>query len=252
MSDIRDLISAYADGTATPEERALVERLAAEQPEVAREILWIQVARQMLAEKCRTEAPEELFSTCMSRVREMDRRQRTERTVTRLAPALCGALCVAIIGAGVFNRNQHGNTLGANQVASLMTGGAAVRERHSVDADRAADAFRALNENMGGAVRLGAVPQLQPWSIERGYLDRHPFTRVLFRDSQGATVQLVAVASSGVAMENCETVDCYRISQMNGLTCVAWTEGETTMLLTGPYDQSTLMALGNELRQVRN
>jgi len=112
MSDIRDLISAYADGTATPEERAHVERLAAEQPEVAREILWMQVARQMLAEKCRTEAPEELFSTCMSRVREMDRRQRTERTVTRLAPALCGALCVAIIGAGVFNRSQNGTWAG--------------------------------------------------------------------------------------------------------------------------------------------
>jgi len=129
MSDIRDLISAYADGTATPEERARVEQLAAEQPEVAREILWMQVARQMLAEKCRSEAPEELFTVCMSRVREIDRRQRTERTVTRMAPVLCGALCLAIIGAGVLNRNQNGNTLGANQVASLMTGGAAVRER---------------------------------------------------------------------------------------------------------------------------
>lgn len=237
MNERQELMNALADGELQGTAKQQAMELLKSDPTAYNEFLWAQSLRATLRESCKPVDNEEAWSKCQARLAEIDRTRRTERFVGKNAWALCGIFALALVVAGVANRNHGAQTLANTQVASLINPLAAGAQVTPDVPDL--DAARSLD-----------LRNFQITSQVGGYLDGRPFVRYALRDNVGLGGLAIAVVKGPNRIEGVDTptrTEGVSSGTLNGVNCVSWTMAGHTIVLFGERSTAELTDYANDI-----
>ncbi len=229
----RELLSAYADGEVTATERAQIELALKTDSAAVEHLSSMRATKQFVAEHARPVENDELWSTCVKRLGELDRTKKVEGFVGKYAWGLC-ALFFCVIVTGGMLRKLNPNSVRTGQVASYVSGLAGGWSRPPA----APQGQREWVEQKLG--RMGADMQPDHFDVvacQEGLVDNHRVVRLLMRDSVGV-VEMVVVSNVDT-IDGGEAMGNFHAGTLNGANCVAWSQDGSAAFLMGDANQRT-------------
>lgn len=234
MSDWLE-IHALADEQLDATEKKRVEDRLAGSEECQKELHAIRSVKTALSSRRDTIDCRATWTRCVKRLDEMDKAHRIESFVGRYSWALCSLFLVFILGAAMFNRFAGGPRVNTSQVPEMAASMAPYL--FAPRSQSRSDVVEFQNKAVGRApVRLLPAEAMPSVQIIRGasvFIDGRHHVRIDLLDS-GRPVTLVAM--QGAKVEGFEPVpgrDGLSQGSVNGRNCVAWTDGDYTVLLIG-------------------
>ena len=178
---------------------------------------------------------------------EMEKAGRIEGFIGRYSWALCSFLFVLIIGAGMFNRFMGKPSLGASEVPNMAANLAPYL--FSPRSQSRSDVVEFENRAVGGApVRIPTASVGKNVVVVRGgsvTIDGRHYLRIDMLDS-GRPVTLYAIEGANVVgVEPMPGRERLAQGVINGRNCVAWADGEYSVMLVGKEPVSDLAELAD-------
>jgi hypothetical protein len=236
-------LHAYVDGELGKEEQARIRQQLDKDPESLREVERIRNLKQALrthvaAPDCRSE-----WNRCSARIKELQKTRRTERFVTRNAWALCGVFFLAIVAGGYLNRSTaNGSTVQnadlARMVATLApVGGPRSQAPHEVELW--------MDSMLGQARQSIASSRLDIRGAATGMVDGRRITRLACTDAKGDFSLVVVDGILDASNLPSHSDPRFKIAKIQGVNCVLWTDGRSTLCLVADrsYDDLVKLAL---------
>lgn len=246
MSDWLE-IHALADEQLDAAEKKRVEDRVAGCAESQKELHAIKSVKSALSSRCDTIDCRATWSRCVKRLDEMDKAHRIESFVGRYSWALCSLFLVFIFGAAMFNRFGGGPRVNASQVPGMAASMAPYL--FAPRSQSRSDVVEFQDKAVGRApVRLQPAESMPSVQVVRGasvFIDGRHHVRIDMLDS-GRPVTLVAI--QGAKLEGVDPVpgrDGLSQGQVNGRNCVAWIDGDYTVLLMGDESIAELCNLAD-------
>lgn len=236
-----------ADGELSKERAEAVRRLLAESPEANREYEAILAVKTVLRERVSSVECRQEWKACVGRLNELDRTRKVERLVSgRFAWGLCGVFFVAIIVAGFGHR---GVPTSNEQSATLARMAASIGPSRNAPVSPDRQALDSSLDAMLKQARVWIDPnrmELKNWAF--GNLDGRPVARVTLRDANGdLALMVVADVIEFDGLGALPQDHSFRLGHVQGMNCVAWTDGTNTLVLVGRRTYEDLASVASRL-----
>lgn len=240
MSDWLE-IHALADEQLCAEDKARVQERLAGCERSRRELEAVQNVKAALAARKDSETCAATWARCRGRLDELERAGKIEGFIGRYAWALCSLLLVMIVGAGLLNRISGKPALGASEVPNMAASLAPYLS--SPRSQSPSDVAEFENRAIGRApLRVSESQGSGDIQVVRGgsmTIDGRHYVRIDLLDS-GSPVSLFAIEGANVVgVEPVEGREGLGQGVINGRNCVAWSQGEYSVMLVGeePVDE---------------
>jgi len=239
-------LHALADGELGAAEKKRLERLVAESPIDAAEYEAILNLKAVLHTKVEPVGDCQLqWKACVGRLNEMDKTRRIERFVGRYAWGVCGAFALAIVGSGFLKRANPSTQVQSADLARVVATLNPSPEPPSPD-QQARD--RWLDALLGQARQSIDPNRLQIRSAATGELDGRPVTRLALRDPIGDMALLVIPDVLNFdGMGEMTGKQGYRLGRIEGMNCVAWSDGRNSLVLIADRSHEDLATIASRM-----
>ena len=237
-------LNALADGELSPKEaEALRRRLEASPEDLAAYDSIVRV-KQLLSThservECRTE-----WKACVGRLDELDRTRRAERFVGRYAWVLCGVFFLAITAGGLTSRDRKSDSVTVSDLSRVAT---ILNPRQTPPIQN--EAREKLLDDLLGEARQSVDPRrMDIVGYSAGHLDGRPVTAFTLRDPNGTFGLLVLPGVLDLEGTAPLSDRAYKMGHLQGLNCIAWTDGQSTFSVVGDRAYEDLVAVATALQ----
>jgi anti-sigma factor RsiW len=229
-------LHAYADGELSKEERGKIEERLRNCAESRREIECIQNLKRAIRSECKAVECEAEWGRCTERIRELNQSRRATTFVSRYAWAMCAVFFVFILAGAFVNRTIGGSQMQGADLARVVStlapvGGPASQEPEAIGTW--------LDSLLGHARHSVSPDRLDIRGAQRGEIDGHPVVQLQCRDAAGDMSLLIVNGILDFSnMPSFGNTD-FRVSTVQGMNCLVWTDGRFSMALVGnrPYQE---------------
>jgi hypothetical protein len=243
MSDHMRL-HALADNCLDPEESRLAEAELRENPASKAEFDAIRNLKGLLHLKAEKHTCAKTWQRCVSRLDELQKREKVEGFVGRYAWGLCSIFLVVIAGAAIMNRT-YGHDLRAGDVAKIVGG---VGPFSTSTAPPAEDMSRWLDR---AQVHLD-FGDLTPAAFIQSNFEGRNFAQFDLFDESGRVRLIIAQGFENlIGAEPILDSSEYSSSMVNRMNCVSWNQDGFLLVLLAPRSLDETLKLAQSIRLTR-
>lgn len=248
MSDYLDL-HALADGQLDGQAKAEAERRLRECPISQAEYKAVLELKSVLADKASEHNCLKTWAGCSERIAELQKRRRVEKFVSKYAWAMCLAITVTILSAGVYNRSIGYANVRAGDVAGMVSSLSGYSQRAG---SQSVDLNQFLQESSQGAPVRMPDGHIRLLEVSQGFYEDRWVSVAKLADNDGAiTLVTVKGAMSVSGMASKDAGGAYAVGTIDRVNSVCWSEGGFSMFLLGDRSYESLSSVANAIRNLR-
>lgn len=223
-------LHAYADGELDKQSEDRVRRQLQQCSASQAELDCIQNLKLAMKANCPPMECADAWKSCVGRLDELDKVKRTESFVGKYAWALCGVFLFFILAGGVISRMGTGRDMGGKDLARIAGSLGPVSRPTSREAQ---DKKRWLDQIMGQASQVISPDRIDVLGVATGSVDGHRVSQLALQDGRGPLTMLVVDAQLDLASIPESPDPRYRASNLQGVNCLVWAQGDYTLILAG-------------------
>ncbi|MCH8275724.1 MAG: hypothetical protein IH851_13145 [Armatimonadetes bacterium] len=243
MNDRHEEIHAYLDNELDDDGRRSVERSLAQSEELRAYYLAAQRVKSALAEKAKRFECDDVWERCRTRLREVDRANRTESLVFRFRFAATAMVALAILSGAILNRINPGPDIDANSLARIASASpGSLLGFNSRSESLAADW---LGEQLGRPVQTPSVRSADLYLICADIVQSPECTvgRFIYTDGETDYLLLFVPDNVGVCGTPIPGERQFFEAQVGGLNAIWWRHDGRIWVFLAPKPVSTLLRI---------
>jgi hypothetical protein len=251
MKDELELMHALADGELSGEEEREARRILESSPAAQAEYEWAKACRSAVQAKCSRHDSAECWERAKSQIAEIERSRSIESFVGRYSWALCGFLLCTLLAAGVAHRMG-----GKPQISDASMAGLFSPENLAPLGREVAQAEipTLIQDTLGRANEsLVSVPEIfRVVEADRALLEGRQALHLLIEDSAGQFSAFLVPGVAGVQGFDQEFSADYQVGVLFDQPCVAWSNGDSLVMITAARSAGELLQTADLLRSAQS
>jgi hypothetical protein len=247
MKDELELMHALADGELSGEEEREARRVLESSPTAQAEYEWAKACRSAVQSKCSRHESAECWEKARRQIADIERSRSIESFVGRYSWALCGFLICTLLAAGIAHRLG-----GKPQISDTSMAGLFNPDNFSPLGREVAQAELStlIQDTLGRSDdSLVSVPTFftvvqESWAMLEGRRALH----LLIQDSEGQFSAFLIPGVAGVRGFDQEFSADYQVGVLFDQPCVAWSDGDSLVMITAARSAGELLQTADLLR----
>lgn len=247
MKDELELMHALADGELSGEEEREARRILQSSPAAQAEYEWAKACRTAVQAKCARHISTECWERAKSQIAEIERSRSIETFVGRWSWALCGFLLCTLLAAGVAQRLGGKPQISDASMAGLFSADNLAPLGREI---AQAEVPTLIQDTLGRANEsLVSVPEVfRVVAVDRAVLEGRRALHMLIEDSAGQFSAFLVPGVAGVQGFDQDFAADYQVGVLFNQPCVAWSNGDSLVMITAPRSAGELLKTADQLR----